>query len=434
MKNKKLLSALALTMSLPLTACSNAVSFENIQDFKEPIIEESSELETEMPESEQEFITEEQTDEYIENEDFDYVSTTSLTEATRIIDEIYDNSNILFSPLSLNMALGMVSEGANGNTKTELYNYLGREDYDDYAKFYIKNLKEKSSDNNNSKYDSKYLIANSIWTNENIEFKKDYIQLLEEKYYALSSNIDVNDSEKSSEKINNWVDENTEGLIKKIISPTDITEETSAILVNTVYFEDSWLEPWELYENFEFTNFEGVKTKIPGLMDKDANSYYENNKAIGFSKMYNNGIKFIGIIPKEDGEFNVSDLNIEELIESETYEYEVKAYMPKFKYDCTKSLKNTLSDKIPTSFDSENSDFSNISDYPTRISDIIQTCKIELDEEGTKAAAATSIIMMTNSSIDIPKEIKEVRLDKPFVYMIIDSNNNEILFIGKYIN
>lgn len=374
---------------------------------------------------------------------------TNIEYSSYLTDKLYDdiNGNVLFSPLSLNMALGMASEGANGDTKTLLSKYLDTDNYGDIANAYLKEVDNlvENGDKYYKKYDSEYAnvfeIANSVWVNSNYKLKDNFKSIMKTKYKAEVANIDVTKPNEEANRINSWVSNKTREMIPSIISENSINESTNSILINTVYFENPWNEPWDLMNKTEkFIGFD--KSEDITYMVTGADSYFENEYATAFGYNYTNGLEFIGILPKEKGEFTIQSLNIQSLLENRSYKYDIiNAKMPELNIETTNNIiKNSLEEiGYNNIFNEETADFRDIAELKENenifISGIIQKCKLELDDKGTKAAAATAVQFDMIASITEPKKLKEtnVYLDRPFAFLIYDSENEQILFIGKVI-
>ena len=361
--------------------------------------------------------------------------------AAFLADQVYEENggNVLVSPLSLNLALGMVAEGTTGETATELYRYLGREDYAVWADRYFsfaEGLKtEKTRD---SEYSFSYQLANSIWVRQDARLKEAYKELVAGKFRAEAENVDfMGEPAATAGKINSWCDKHTNGLVKEVVKPDLFTEDLKAVLVNSVYFESPWLEEWGLQEH-KFTDLEGKVSEREMLFDV-VTDYYENDACTAFAKSYYNGFRFIGILPKQEGEFQLKDLDLQGLLASKTDKYDVRALMPKLDFDTTA---NCLVDVLKAQgvqriFDPEKAEFGEmIEDSMLFVSDVLQKCKIELDEKGTRAAAVTVILAKDCAAImdPEPREVKEVFLDRPFAFLIYDQINDQIVFAGKVTN
>lgn len=363
---------------------------------------------------------------------------------TYILDYAYaaTGKNTMFSPLSLDMALGMVAEGAGSEYQTIFTKLLGRENYSEFAIQYMDYLEKLNEDVDTKwdKYKTVFELANSVW----VEDKYIPIENFKNKLEYFSAEINVLDFEDISGtvfKINNWCNEKTHEMIPEIISEEDISEDTTAIIVNTVYFESPWVEEWVASkDNNKFKLSDGSKIDA-NMMVTSTSLYYENAQATAFGCSYRNGLTFIGILPKETGEFSLSNLDISSLLESETTKYDVDVKMPTFKFENNiENLKNSLTNAgYGILFDKNMGIFTQMlkdknGNIEITIDNIIQMCAIELDEKGTKAAAATAVITCGITSVSPQRQTKEVILDRPFAFLIYDSQMNQIVFMGKVVN
>lgn len=358
------------------------------------------------------------------------LTKSSIENSIRLFDAISaDKQNAMFSPLSLNMALGLIEVGASGETKAQIDAYLQTENYADFAKRYMKRAAEElTRTSGKDKYAVE--IANSFWADGDIPIKDEYKQLIGKKFGAAVENLDFTDKESVIERINGWVSEKTHKMIPSILD--DYEGDLLSVLVNTVYFESAWCDEWDIDKNRNesFTLFDGTKNTLP-LMYNGGDRYYENDSAAAFGCYYKNNLMFIGILPKESGEFTLESLDIPSLLESETYEYDVSAVMPRLNFETAFPLKDALiAAGVTDVFDEKTADLSEMSDMPLYLSDILQKTCLELDEKKTKATAVTWG-GMTNAAAPEPRERKTVRLDRPFAFMIYDPAERQILFMGK---
>ena len=363
--------------------------------------------------------------------------------AVFLADMVYDctGESTLVSPLSLELALGLAAQGCSGETAAELYAYLGREDYSDWAREYMEYSEGLTRMDegifSSSDYTFRYTLANSIWVSDQRKLLQEYRKDAKEQFLAEAQSVDfVKNPEKTANKINSWCEEKTNGLIPEMIEPNMLSADLSAILMNSVYFESPWQDKWGTREH-EFTDINGKVTAQEMLVDT-LGCYYENDYATGFSKSYYNGFSFIGILPKAEGDFKLADLDLEGLMASMTTRYDVRALAPKLDFETTATniVDILRAQGVEKVFDENASQMDRMIEMApgevTYISDILQKCKIELDEEGTRAAAVTAIMVKTEScAIEDPREVREVYLDRPFAFMIYDSAKDKIVFIGK---
>ena len=366
--------------------------------------------------------------------------------AAYFADTVYENAggNILVSPMSLNLALGLAAEGASGKTAEEMYGYLGGSDYGNFAKQYMDYAdsltREADAEQGGyqGKYSFQYSIANSVWVNSNRTLTEEYKNAAQDRFRAEVDSLDfLGNPSQAVNRINSWCEDKTKGMIPRILTDDSVSGDPAAILVNTVYFESPWREVWKL-EQHKFQALSG-KTTGQEMLKDTLSDYYENKYATAFGKAYFNGFEFIGILPKAEGDFRISDLDLQSLLESKETKYDVKALMPKLDYESATSPGEIVgllrAQGLQLPFDSVNAEFDRMLEMGQGenlyIDDILQKCKIELDEDGTRAAAVTALIMQLNMAVTEPKEVKEVYLDRPFAFLIYDSIKEEIVFVGK---
>ena len=370
-------------------------------------------------------------DEYMQNE-ANITKTTVLQNSVKMTDMLSaeaSGKNIMFSPTSLNFALGMIAEGAKGETKEILDDHLGTNDFAVYAKEYLDKIKAYNTEDESYGYQSKVKIADAVWVDNGLTLQEKFKNTVSDSFGAEVEAVDFSAAEKTCDIINSWCDKNTEGLIPKIITPDLINDNTGLCLTNSLYFESGWSgEPWNVSDTEE--SF-GKKEKTK-YMTCTGDRYYENDKATAFGRDYANGLSFIGILPNDEGDFNLEDLDIGGLLKSNPEYDEVDCKMPKLNFETSTVLNDMLSSLGLDNLFSSNADFSGIADQNINVDTILQKTKLELDENGTRAAAVTALTMECMSAA-VEKEpiIKTVELTRPFAFLIYDRSNDEILFIGK---
>ena len=370
-------------------------------------------------------------DEYMQNE-ANINKTTVLQNSVKMTDMLSTEAsgkNIMFSPTSLNFALGMIAEGAKGETKEILDDYLGTNDFAAYAKEYLDKIKAYNTEDESYKYQSKVKIADAVWVDNGLTLQEKFKNMVSDSFGAEVEAVDFSAAEKTCDVINSWCDKNTEGLIPKIITPDLINDNTGLCLTNSLYFESGWSgKPWNVSDTEE--SF-GKKEKTK-YMTCTGDRYYENDKATAFGRDYANGLSFIGILPNDEGDFDLEDLDIGGLLKSNPEYDEVDCKMPKLNFETSTVLNDMLSSLGLDNLFSSNADFSGIADQNVKVDTILQKTKLELDENGTKAAAVTAVTMeCMSAAVENEPIIKTVELTRPFAFLIYDRSNDEILFIGK---
>ncbi|MFQ9515847.1 MAG: serpin family protein [Eubacterium sp.] len=355
------------------------------------------------------------------------VNGSTLLQSEYLLDKLYNKKNIIISAASLNMALGMVANGAVSNAKKDLEKYLGKP-LDEYNQYSLKLM-------NRAAKDSMLTLANGVWYRDDYNIKPFFNDAVKKYYNAEVKKAPLDNS--TVQEINQWASNNTEGMIQEIIK--EIPEETAVVLTNALLFKGEWTVPFEAnYTRKEnFTKFDGKKVKVD-MMHTDEYAYYENDYAVGFEKTYGKKEKysFIAILPKIEGEFKLSNLELESFLKSKTGKYKVNISMPKFTYDwedngaLTAVLKTS---GIQSIFDWTANPLGNMLQTSESVyaTDISQACKIIVDEKGTKAAAVTSVSCKATSYI--PEPSKTVSLDRPFGYIIMDNTTKDVLFMGKVV-
>lgn len=356
----------------------------------------------------------------------------NFNQAAGLVDVLGESGkNTVVSATSLNMALGLLLEGASGDTYDEIYNYL----QDAYLAEDGFVMADRGNQLMNVYMNNEYItlnLANSVWTDEDISLLDEYINKLGENYNAEAASIDFADAA-SVEIINNWCADATNDKIKEIVNAATLAVNRN-ILINALYFNGNWDDDFEEYQVYqeEFADASGNKSDVD-MMHGMESAYFENDKATGFMKFYEGyDVAFVGILPKEEGDFNMADLDLNSFMDSLSYEYDVYIQMPKFIVTDENSLASALADNGLGNIFGTDADFSNMcTDTELFVSDVIQKTYVDVNERGTEAAAVTGIMMTDACEMVEERESREVYLNRPFAFMIYDVTNDEILFMGK---
>lgn len=349
-------------------------------------------------------------------------------------DLVNDAKNTLVSPESVAFALGMTMNGANGNTLKQMQDVMcGGVETDKFNK--NMNLLISSAHNNNTE-DSKLNIANSVWVKDrnDLVLNKQFAKNCKEHFNAEMFKAPFDSSTVAG--INSWVNEKTDKMIPKLIDNFQGSE--IMCLVNCIAFDSKWEKEYEqeqISENQKFTNAKNNVVDCTMLCSNE-DIYVQNNRATGFVKNYKGGkYAFMAVLPNEGTDIgnyvaSMSKDEIANLYESRTAKYDVITRLPKFSYDYSTELSNTLYKMGIKDAFSDDADFSKMFDNNiTSISRVIHKTHIELDAKGTKAAAATAVLMKENA-VAVAGEFKQVILDRPFVYAIMDTTTGLPVFLG----
>ena len=340
--------------------------------------------------------------------------------------------NKLVSPLSAMVCLSLIANGAEGETLEEMENVLGMdvEELNRTLYAYTSGLMNDE--------DAKMELANSVWfrnTNDRLTVKESFLQTLADWYQAeaYGSAFDEN----TRKDMDAWVSEHTDGMIKKMLDEP-IDPRTMMYLVNALVFDAKWEKQYEKnqVQDRTFTNAKGDKKSVKGLLS-DEKVYLEAEGVIGVAKQYKEGgYYFVGLLPA-DGSESMSDFISglsgkmwQDLWDNRTNET-VKTMIPEFKAEDRTDLKDVLQEMGMERMFGILAEFLPMAEYDGEslyVSSAVQKTYLELDRNGTKAAAVTWGEMGVKSIA--PSTMKMVYLDRPFLYMIVDAQSGLPLFIG----
>lgn len=357
--------------------------------------------------------------------DDEFKAAASSFAAELFKDNYSKGKTTLVSPLSVLTALALVQNGAQGDTLAQLEQALGGLDRDTlnaYMRAYCDFLTESEE----------LKIANSVWTDSSAEAKRAFLQKAVDSYSAQLFSAPLSDP-KTVESINSWVKKNTDGMIPKIIEKAD--RYAVMMLVNAIAFDAKWEIPYKRsdIEKLEFTSYSGSKKKTD-FMCSTENVYLKDGGTVGFMKPYKNGrFAFAALLPDkntgiDDYVASLSGDKLMKIFSSAKRGNEVNVKMPKFRAEYSAQLIDTLKKMgVKDAFDSKTADFSSlIENRDAYIATVVHKTFIEVDENGTRAAASTLVGADTMSLM----EPYSVFLNRPFVYMIVDTETNLPLFIG----
>ena len=342
-----------------------------------------------------------------------------------------NGKNTLISPLSVLCALAMTANGAKGETRAQMESVLGMsvEELNFYIYSYMKNLPQ------GEKY--KLSLANSIWFTDDERFSvnQDFLQTNADYYGADIFKAPFN--KQTCKDINTWVKNKTDGMIPEILD--EIPAEAIMYLVNALAFEAEWPEPYSKDNvwNGNFTKEDGTKQNVE-FMHGEESCFLEDEKATGFIKYYTGGkYAFVALLPNEGVSVSeyIASLDGEKLIKmlENPKNYTVYTSIPKFETEYDVEMSKILAEMgMPDAFDDGKADFTGLGTSSAGnifIGRVLHKTFISVGEKGTKAGAAT-VVELKDESCGFEGEVKKVYLDRPFVYMLVDCENNIPFFVG----
>ena len=363
----------------------------------------------------------------------------------RFLKELYDEKNLVFSPLSLQYALAMAANGASGETLQEIIDFLGYgeegiEALNEYSKILLEQL--PAVDLN---VDLK--VTDALLVNDMFPLLPSFKKTVETNYYAAVDNMDFSDPKQIAARINDWAKTNTNGFIDKLIDPSEISPEAVAFIMNALYFKAKWAgnkyspmfrEEGTRSEDFHLKDSKTVKAKM-----------MRNTRYHEYAEM--DGYKVL-VLPYANGKFNMYVLlpdenDIEGMIEKlQTTSWseiranlkqdaEVHVKLPKFNIENKHNLNDALNALgVKKAFQPSVAEFDMMfqqkSGYYYWISKVIQKSRIAVSEWGTEAGSVTVVEM--DAATDAGPDQKHVYFyaDHPFVFVIGEKTSGTILFEG----
>ena len=345
-----------------------------------------------------------------------------------------DGENTLVSPLSVLLALSMTANGAQAETLTQMEAVLGMpvDKLNEFAYSYMHSLPK------DRKFYGALSIADSIWFKADPDFTadRDFLQTNADYYDAQIYSAPFDG--KTLKDINKWVKDKTDGMIPTILD--SIPESAIMYLINAMAFDAEWRDVYKDYQVQDgiFTTAGGTDKRVP-FMYSEVRSYLEDEGAVGFLRYYKGGrYAFAALLPNEGktpAEY-LETLTGEHLSDmlANVQNCKVATALPKFKTEYSVEMSGILQSMGMTqAFDMENADFGKMGTVPPdrniSIGRVLHKTVIEVTERGTRAGAAT-VVEMLDGTAAMPEERKEVYLNRPFIYMLIDCDAGIPFFIG----
>ena len=343
----------------------------------------------------------------------------------------------IVSPISITYALGMLNNGAAGETQTEINKVLGFKETgaDGINAFCQKMLTEAP----NLDKLTKVLIANNIYLNKGYELIPDFVSKAKLFYDADVETRDFCDGQ-TRDVINKWGSDHTMGMIPEVLKEDEFNAGAVSYLLNAIYFKGTWANKFDK-ENTKverFTTTDGEEKFIP-LMHQENEFYYaENELCQTLCLLYGNEAYAMTILLPKEGK-TINDVLI--TLTAETWQgYQwmgsaiVDVKLPSFETDLDVNLKPIMKALgMPRAFDDNLAEFPYFCTTQTYIDQMKQVAKIKVNEEGTEAAAVTAIGMMEKSAGPNEPRYVNFHANRPFLYVISEQSTGAIFFIGKYI-
>lgn len=365
--------------------------------------------------------------------------------------ELYQNlreketgKNIFFSPYSISTALSMVYEGARGETADEIRSVFHLPEDDTTRRSSVAAIYNRLNPKNAS-YQLK--TANALWVQNDHPIHSDYTDILANYYGGKATNLDfVNATESARQTINSWVEDQTNNKIKNLFRKGTILPATRLVLTNAIYFKGTWADQFkkeDTYDDdFHVTDDKTTTAHMMQRTGEDAKYNYDENDIAQVLELPYEGddLSMLVVLPKENDLKKIEDtLSLETLDgwRSALREQRVDVYIPKFTFSSKYTLNDNLSNLgMPLAFTAPTptggADLTGITDERELfIGLVVHQAFIDVNEEGTEAAAATGISLLPTS---MPIDIPVFRADHPFIFIIQEKKSGHILFMGRVID
>ncbi|XP_019640738.1 PREDICTED: leukocyte elastase inhibitor-like isoform X2 [Branchiostoma belcheri] len=348
-----------------------------------------------------------------------------------------DGGNVFFSPYSISVALAMTSLGARGSTEAAMKGTLCYKDMSNdvlHSTFSTLHQQLYASD--------KYTLqtANRLYGEQTYSFLQDFLNATKKNYGAELASVDFKGAaEQVRGTINKWVEEQTKDKIKDLIPAGAVDAMTRLVLVNAIYFKGNWDKQFkaEMTQDMDFNINNNEKVKVPMMKMEEKFNYgeFQDQKFRVLELPYvEKELSMLIFLPDEvEGIRNLeSALTATTLqtVSSQMYSTKVNLMLPRFKLEQDFSLGETLKKMGMGEAFSDGADFSGMSAAADLfISEVVHKAFVEVNEEGTEAAAATGLVLIGRARM--PRPPMKFFADHPFIFLIRDNRSNSVLFFGK---
>ena len=351
------------------------------------------------------------------------------------------DGNLFYSPFSISQALAMTYAGAKAETASQMASTLHFDlsQAELHPAFNALSAELDSRAGEGDQTGFKLNIANALWGQQGFAFLPDFLDTLALNYGAGMRAVDYNQPDAARQTINDWVADQTEDKIKDLIPEGALNPMTRLVLTNAIYFNAAWLLPFEedATEDNSFDLLDGSEVQVPMMRQTESFDYLkaENFQAI---ELFYEGraLSMVILLPDEEqftafGE-SLDSAQLQSILDQLTVQ-RLDLSMPKFKVDSAFGLADILvAMGMPDAFDVVKADFSGMTGQPDLfITDVVHKAYVNVNEEGTEAAAATGVVMGLKS-MPVGEPIV-VKVDRPFLFLIRDSQTGAVLFLGRVV-
>ncbi|MFW6164516.1 MAG: serpin family protein [Planctomycetota bacterium] len=344
--------------------------------------------------------------------------------------------NLFFSPFSISTALAMTYAGARDETADQMAKTLHFELNQERLHAAMGDLVGVM--NEASKQEgAELIVANALWGQEGFKFLDDFLKVNREHYAAGLRQVNFAQTEQARQTINAWVADQTRNLIPELLPAGVLDAMTRLVLTNAIYFKGKWLHEFKpkRTKDLPFTTADGTEVQTPMMRQTEDAGYAEGKTWQAVSLPYmGRELSMVVVLPKaKDGLAKLEKAFTADFVAGKLARLrrqEVALTLPKFKLESRFSLGKVLAAMgMPLAFDQAKADFSGMTGRSDLyISAVVHKAVVEVNEEGTEAAAATGVVMTLKA---MPRPPKVFKADHPFLFFIRHEPTGSILFLGR---
>ncbi|MBW3595725.1 MAG: serpin family protein [Planctomycetes bacterium] len=347
--------------------------------------------------------------------------------------------NLFFSPASISTALAMTYAGAEGQTEKQLAQVLHFRIPEEQLHAGFGTMTEVL---NSDQPGYRLNMANRLWAQESYPFRPEFLAVTRKQYGSELAQVDfAQKAEQARQIINAWIEEQTNGKIEDLIPPSVLDAMTRLVLTNAIYFKGAWEEEFskEATEDAPFHLSHDRQIETPTMRQKEDFRYAADDDLQILELPYaGRDLSMLVLLPKEIGRLG----ELERRLTAENFQKwtsglrkrEVQVYLPKFKLTSQFAMSNVLRGMGMELAFSDQADFTGMSTAEElMISEVVHKAFVDVNEEGTEAAAATGVVVAATAA-PVQQEPVVFRADHPFVFLIRDNRTGAILFLGRVAN
>jgi serpin B len=354
------------------------------------------------------------------------------------------DENLFYSPASISMALAMTSAGARGETASQMAAVLHWPKNEAAALHAGMNqwIRQLNAIDKGQEYELR--VANRLWAQQGYKFLEPFLKTTRDQYQAALGQVNFQtEAEQSRQTINQWVEQQTAGKIQDLLPQGSIEARTKLVLTNAIYFKGNWQTPFKKSgtRDLDFALTSSRKQRVPMMQMTDRFRFARLDGLKVLQMPYTGGqLSLVAVLPDDvDGlaklEGSLSPQTWKEWTGS-LKSTQVSVRLPRFKMTSQFSLKRALSELgMPLAFEEGSADFSGMNGKQDLfISAALHKAFVDVNEQGTEAAAATGIVIAPTSAIVEPSKPQEFHADHPFLIAIVDNRAGSLLFVGRVLD